>query len=107
MFHFYGDPIYNIEGTSQIKDTKKISSKDFFLQPDGPYMCQPDADMVTDLFHPFDDDLMQHFHDDFQWPSHVSYDAYLFCEDFQPSCLDFDRHQVMASSGHSKVHTKK
>jgi hypothetical protein len=69
-------------------------------------MCQPDDDMVTDLFHPFEDDPMQHFQDDFR-PSLVSYDAYLFCEDFQPSCSDFDRHQVVANLGHSEVHTTK
>jgi hypothetical protein len=34
-FIFYGDPIYDIEGTSWIKDTKGISSEDLFLQPDG------------------------------------------------------------------------
>jgi hypothetical protein len=31
----------------------------------------------------------------------------LFHEDFQPLCSDFDRHQVMASQGHSEVHTTK
>jgi hypothetical protein len=75
-FIFYGDP--------QI-----ISSEDLFLQPDGPYMCQPD-DMVTDLFHPFEDDLMQRFQDD-----------------FQPPYSDFDRHQVVAHPKQSEVHTTK
>jgi hypothetical protein len=65
-----------------------------------------DDDMVTNLFHPFEDDPTQHFQDDFR-PSLVSYDAYLFCEDFQPSHSNFDRHQVMASLGHSEVHTTK
>jgi hypothetical protein len=88
-FIFYGDPIYDIEGTSQIKDTESISSEDLFLQPDGPYMCQPN-DMVTDLFHPFEDDLTQRFQDD-----------------FQPPYSDFDRHQVMACPNKSEVHTTK
>jgi hypothetical protein len=30
-FTFYGDSIYDIEGTSRIKDTKRVSSEDFFL----------------------------------------------------------------------------
>jgi len=94
-FIFYGDPIYDIEGTYGIKDTESISSEDLFLQPDGPYMCQPD-DMVIDLFPPFEDDLTQHFQSDFR-PSLLSYDANLFCEDFQPSYLDFDRYYVVAS----------
>ena len=75
---FYGDPIYDLEGTSRIKDMEIISLEDFFLQPDGPYMCQPD-DMVTDMFHPFENDLTQCFQDD-----------------FQPPYSDFDRHRVVA-----------
>jgi hypothetical protein len=81
--------IYDIEGTSRIKDTESISSKDLFLQPDGPYMFQPN-DMITYLFHPFEDDLTQCFQDDFQPP--YSY---------------FDRHQVVAHPKKSKVHTTK
>jgi hypothetical protein len=73
-FIFYEDTIYDIESTSQIKDTERISSEDLFLYPNGPYMCQPD-DMVTHFFHPFKDDLTLHFQDD-----------------FQPPYLDFDRH---------------
>jgi hypothetical protein len=88
-FIFYGDPIYDIEGTSQIKDTKSISSEYFFLQPDGPYMYQP-YDMVTNLFHIFKDDLTQRFQND-----------------FQPPYLDFDRHQVMARPKQYEVHTTK
>jgi hypothetical protein len=88
-FIFYGDPIYDIEGTYHIKDIEIISSEDLFLQPYGSYMCQPD-DMVTYLFHPFEDDLMQHFQDA-----------------FQPPYSDFDRHQVVAHPKKSKVHTTK
>jgi hypothetical protein len=73
-FIFYRDPIYDIEGTYQIKDIEIISSEDLFLQSDGPYMCQSD-DMVTYLFHPFEGDLTQCYQDD-----------------FQPPCSDFDRH---------------
>jgi hypothetical protein len=101
-FNFDRDPIYDIEGTSWIKDKERISSEDFFLHQDGPYMCQLD-DMVIDLFHPFEDDPTQHFRDDFR-PSLVSCDADLFCEDFRPSYSDFDRHQVLANPKQSKVH---
>jgi hypothetical protein len=52
-------------------------------------MCQPD-DMVTNLFHPFEDGLTQRFQDD-----------------FQPPYSDFDRHQVMARPNQSEVHTTK
>jgi hypothetical protein len=69
--------------------------------------------MVTDLFHPFEDDLSQYTHDDSQ-PSLESCDEYpfgdsdLFYEDFQPpSCSDFDGHQVMASPEQSEAHTTK
>jgi alpha-ketoglutarate-dependent taurine dioxygenase len=54
-------------------------------------MCQPDDDMVMDLFHPFEDDT-QHFQDDFR-PSLDTYpfeDADMFYEYFQPLCSDFD-----------------
>jgi hypothetical protein len=62
-------------------------------------MFQPDDDMVTYLFHPFKDDPIKHFQDDF-WPSLDTYpfeDAYLFYEKFYPLCSDFDRHQVVVS----------
>jgi hypothetical protein len=52
-------------------------------------MCQPD-DMVTYLFHPFEDDLTQHFQDD-----------------FQPPYSDFNRHQVATYPKHYEVHTTK
>jgi hypothetical protein len=67
-----------------------------------PYIWQPDDDMVTDLFHQFEDDLSQYTHDDFQ-SSFESCDAYpfgdsiLFYEEFYPpSCSDSDGHQVVA-----------
>jgi hypothetical protein len=47
-------------------------------------------DMVTHLFHPFKDDLTQHFQDDFQSPY-----------------SDFDRHQVVASPKQFEVRTTK
>jgi hypothetical protein len=69
--------------------------------------------MVTDLFHPFEDNLSQYAHDDSQ-PSLESCDEYpfgdpgLFYEDSQPPlCSDFDRHQVVASPEQSEAHATK
>jgi hypothetical protein len=78
-----------------------------------PYAWKLDDDMVTNLFHPFEDDLSQYTHDDSQ-PSLESCDEYpfgdsdLFYEDFQPpSCSDFDGHQVVANPEQSGAHTTK
>jgi hypothetical protein len=55
--------------------------------------------MVTDLFHPFKDDLLQHFLDDFRsflrsCDGHYFEDVNLFCEDSQPhSSSILDKHQ--------------
>jgi hypothetical protein len=88
-FIFDEDPIYDIEGTSHIKDIEIISSKYFFLHPDGPSMYQPN-DMVIGLFHQFEDELTLHFQDD-----------------FQPSYSDLDKHQVMALPKNFEAHTTK
>jgi hypothetical protein len=58
---------------------------------------------------PFKDDLLQHTQSDLQssLDTYPFEDAYLFYEDFQPLCSDFDRHQVMASPKKSEVHTTK
>jgi hypothetical protein len=87
-------------------NTESTSSEDFFLHSGGPYMFQPNDDMVIDLFYPFEDDPTRHFQDEF-WPSLVSCDPYLFHEDFLPSYLEFDRHQVMAIPRYFEVHTTK
>jgi hypothetical protein len=82
FFTFDRDPTYDVEGNPQTKDwSPYIYESDFW---DG------DGDMITYLFHPFEDDLMQRFRDD-----------------FQPPYSDFDRHQVVAYPKRSKVHTTK
>jgi hypothetical protein len=59
--------------------------------------------MVTNLFHPFGDDMSPYSHDDFR-SSFGSCNAYPFGdldlpnEDFQPpSCSYFDGYEVVAS----------
>jgi hypothetical protein len=108
-FIFYRDPIYDIEGSSQEKEVELSSSEDWSSCMYDSYVWQPSDDMVTYLFYPFEDDLSQHTQGDL-WSSLDMYpfgDADLFYEDFHPLCSDFDRHQVMASPGHSEVHTTK
>jgi hypothetical protein len=82
LFTFDGDPTYDVEGNPQTKDWSPcIYDSDVW---------DDDSDMLIGLFHPFKDDLTQCFQDD-----------------FQPSCSDFDRHQVVACPKQSKVHTTK
>jgi hypothetical protein len=71
-------------------------SEDYISQVSDPYIWNPDDDVVTNLFHPFEDDLSQYTHDEFQL-SLGSSDAYpfgdsdVFYEYFQPpSCSDCD-----------------
>jgi hypothetical protein len=73
----------------------------------------PDDDMIKDLLRPFENNPMQHFHDDFQ-PSLGSCDADpfgdvdLFYEEFQrPSSSIFDGHQDVAILEKSKAHSTK
>jgi hypothetical protein len=110
-FIFYRDPIYDIEGSSQEKRVELSSSEDWSSCVYDSDAWQPDDDMVTYLFHPFEDDLSQYTHDDFQ-SSLGSCDSYpfgdsdLFYEYFQPPlCSNFDGHQVMASPEQSETHT--
>jgi hypothetical protein len=69
--------------------------------------------MVTDLFHPFKDDLSQHFRGDFQsslgsCDADPFGDADLFYEDFHPpSSSILDEHQDMAIPEESKAHSTK
>jgi hypothetical protein len=82
LFTFDEDPIYDVEGIPQTNNWSScIYDSDVW---DG------DGYMIIDLFHPFEDDLTQHFQDD-----------------FQPPYSDFDRHQVVAYPKQPKVHTTK
>jgi hypothetical protein len=88
-FIFYRDPIYDIEGGSHAKEVELSSSENCSPCAYNSDSWQPNDDMVTDLFHPFVDDLSQYTHDDSQ-PFLESCDEYpfgdldLFYEDFLP-----------------------
>jgi hypothetical protein len=53
LFTFDEDPTYDVEGIPQ--------TKDWSLYIYDSYVWDGDGDMITYLFHPFEDDLMQHF----------------------------------------------
>jgi len=67
LFTFDRDPTYDVESIPQTKDWSSYMYDS--------YVWDGYGDMITYFFHPFEDDLMQHFHNDFQPPS-----------------SDFDRH---------------
>jgi hypothetical protein len=89
-FIFYRDPIYDIEGSSCAKGVGLSSSENFYSCAYDSYSWQPN-DMVTDLFHLFEDDLSQYTQDEFQSicnsPIHRWIDQacdYYFQHDFFP-----------------------
>jgi hypothetical protein len=55
---FYGDPIYDIEGSSQEKEFELSSSEDWSPCVYDSDVWQSDDDMVTYLFCPFEDELL-------------------------------------------------
>jgi hypothetical protein len=69
----------------------------------------PGDDMVTNLLHPFEDELSQHTQSDLQssFSTHPFEDADLFYEDLQPLCSYFKEYQDMSISEHSEVHSSK
>jgi hypothetical protein len=78
---FYGDPIYDIEGSSQEEGVEVSYLEDWPSCMYDSYVWHHDDDMITYLFHPFEDNPTQHFQDDFR-PSIGSCDVDLFCLDF-------------------------
>jgi hypothetical protein len=113
IFIFDRDPIYDIEGSSQAKGVELSSSEDWSSCVYDSDVWKPDDDMVTYLFHPFEDDLSQHFQGDFQsslgsCDADPFGDADLFYEDFQPpSSSILDEHQDVAIPEESKAHSTK
>ena len=84
-FNFDGDPIYDIEGSTQEKGFELSSSDDYFSCIYYSYFWQPDDDMIMNLF---EDGKSCNFQDDFQ-SSLETCDAYIFYvyllyEDYQP-----------------------
>jgi hypothetical protein len=60
-YGFNGDPIYDIEGHFQLLPLEQP----YVIATDSDVWKQED-DMITDLFQPPRDDLLQHSHDDFR-----------------------------------------
>jgi hypothetical protein len=54
------DPIYDVEGSSQAERVGVSSSEDWSSYVHDLNIWQPDDDMVTDLFLPFEDNVSQH-----------------------------------------------
>jgi hypothetical protein len=95
---FDRDPIYDIEGSSPVEGVS--SSEKWSSDVYDSDVWLPSDDMVTDLFYPFEDDLSQHTHSDLQssFGTYPFEDAYLFYEEFQSLCLDFEEYQDVATS---------
>jgi hypothetical protein len=104
---FDRDPIYDIEGSSQAEGVSSSEEWSSYVYDSDVWL--PGDDMVTDLFHPFEDDLSQHTQSDLQssFGTYPFEDADLFYEDFQPLCSDFEEYQDMATSEQSEVHSSK
>jgi hypothetical protein len=104
---FDGDPIYDIEGCFQIKNIELLPLEQPYVIVNDSDVWQHEDDMITDLFQPPRDDLLQYSHDDFQ--SYLgSGDIYPFEhldlsyeEDLQPPlCSNFDEDEAMIFPGH-------
>jgi hypothetical protein len=97
LLWFNGDPIYDIEGHFQLFPLEQP----YVIATDSD-VWQHEDDMITDLFQPPRDDLLQHSHDDF-WSYPGGFDTYSFEhldlfyeEDFQPLlCSNFDEGKDM------------
>jgi hypothetical protein len=76
---FDRDPSYDIEGSSQADGVS--SSEEWSSYVYDSDIWQPDDDMVTDFFYPFEDDLSQHDLHSF-FGTYPFEDADLFYEDF-------------------------
>jgi hypothetical protein len=105
LFTFDEDPTYEVEGSPQIKDWYPCIYDSSVWDGDG--------DIITGLFHPFEDDLSQHLQGGFQsslgsCDAYPFGDAYLFYEYFHPSSpLILEEYQDRAIPGQSKVHSMK
>jgi hypothetical protein len=107
---FYKDPIYDIEGSSQI-NVELSPSVNWSSYLDDPGIWWPDDDMSIDWSHPSEDDLLQHTHVDTQpyLGDHPFEDSELFPDEDSrsSSCLNFDEHKDLVSPEESKTHTTK
>ena len=107
-FSFDRNPIFDVEGSYQLKNTEIFPLEDYFPYMDDQDTWQPNDDMISDLFNPPGDGLLQYTCVDFQpylgdYPFEDS--KLLFDEDSQPySCLNWDKHESMKQS---ETHTTK
>jgi hypothetical protein len=104
---FDRDPIYEIEGSSQAEGVS--SSEEWSSYTYDSDVWLPGDDMVTYLFRPFKDDLSQHTQSDLQssFGTYPFEDVYLFYEDFQTLCSNFEEYQDVATSEKSEFHSSK
>jgi hypothetical protein len=97
-FIFNRDPIYDVEDDPQAKGVELSFSEDWSSCIYDLDIRQANDDMVTYLFHSFEDDLSQYTYDDYlpfleNCDEYSFGDSNLFYEDFQPtSCSDLDGH---------------
>jgi hypothetical protein len=103
------DPIYDIEGGSQVEGVGFSSSEEWSSYIYDSYSWQPGDDMVANLFRPFEDDLSHHTQSDprSSFGTYPFEDAYLFYEEFQLLCLDFEEYHEIATSEQSESHSSK
>jgi hypothetical protein len=112
-FIFYRDPIYDIEVGSRAKGIELSSPGNWSSLAHDSDSWQPDDDMITNLFHPFEDDLSPYTHDDSQssLQSCHSYpfgDSDLFYGGFQPPFRsDFDGYKIVVIQEQPKIHIAK
>jgi len=104
-FIFYGDPIYDMQSSFQMKNDDVLLSYDLVIK-------KIDDDMIADSFSPLGDSLLQSTHDDVHsclricdaCPFEHSYWLY---DEYFPSSLhsNFDEHETLVTLEQSKTHT--
>jgi hypothetical protein len=86
LFYFDGDPIYDIDDDSRVKNAELFPLEQPYMYINDAYFWQHEEDMFTYLFQPPRNDSLQHSHGNFQ-PYPRRYDTYyfehleLFCEE--------------------------
>jgi hypothetical protein len=100
-FIFDRDPIYEVEYGPQEKGVELSFSEDRSSCIYDSDIRQPNDDVVTNLFYPFESDLSQYTQDE---SSLGNCDTNILYKDFQsPSCLNSDEYKVVARLEQSKI----
>jgi hypothetical protein len=63
---FDGNPIFYVEGHFQRKNIELLTLEQPYAYANDTEVCKHEDDMITDLFQPPRDDLLQHSHDGFR-----------------------------------------